>query len=205
MHASRASATRSPAPAGISRPPLLSASSPVAASQTKRARPPTCPPAALQVSPCCGRQCAAEFTETSLLSDSARRPSRSGDLRCARTPSVLQNVQIGATNVNQEPSPRAAHNEADIARKFASSDSGASRAPRIAGDVVAGSALAKARPVDYTPCAESALICSGAASRRGLPYAGSTRWQGHLGRFTGCGCGAGTAGQQQEAATVLSL
>ena len=29
------------------------------------------------------------------------------------------------------------------------------------------------------------LICSGAASRRGLPYWGSTRWQGHLGRFTG--------------------
>ena len=36
------------------------------------------------------------------------------------------------------------------------------------------------------------LICSGAASRRGLPYGGSTRfyggstrWQGHLGRFTG--------------------
>ena len=36
------------------------------------------------------------------------------------------------------------------------------------------------------------LICSGAASRRGLPYGGSTRfywgstrWQGHRGRFTG--------------------
>ena len=36
------------------------------------------------------------------------------------------------------------------------------------------------------------LICSGAASRRGPPYGGSTRfyggstrWQGHLGRFTG--------------------
>jgi hypothetical protein len=36
------------------------------------------------------------------------------------------------------------------------------------------------------------VICSGAASRRGLPYGGSarfyggsTRWQGHLGRFTG--------------------
>ena len=43
------------------------------------------------------------------------------------------------------------------------------------------------------------LICSGAASRRGLPYGGSTRfhggstrWQGHLGRLTGaCGCGRG--------------
>ena len=94
---------------------------------------------------------------------------------------------------------------ADIARKFASSGSGASRAPRIAGDVVAGSALAKARPAGYTPCAESpALICSGAASRRGLPYGGSTRRQGHLGRFTGCGAAAGTAGQQQKAATVLS-
>ena len=36
------------------------------------------------------------------------------------------------------------------------------------------------------------VICSGAASRRGLPYGGSTRfyggstrWQGHRGRFTG--------------------
>jgi hypothetical protein len=27
--------------------------------------------------------------------------------------------------------------------------------------------------------------------------------KGHLGRFTACGCGAGTGGQQREAVTVL--
>ena len=40
---------------------------------------------------------------------------------------------------------------ADIARKFASSGSGASRAPRIAGDVVAGSALARCRAGGLRP------------------------------------------------------
>jgi len=71
----------------------------------------------------------------------------------------------------------------------------ASRVPRIAGDVTAGSALVSCVLVSYAPCAERKaplLICSGAASRRALPYGGSTRfyggstrWQGHRGRFTG--------------------
>jgi hypothetical protein len=54
------------------------------------------------------------------------------------------------------------------------------------------------------------VICSGAASRRGLPYGGSTRFYGvQLGGkvigagFGGCGCGAGTGEQQREAVTVL--
>jgi hypothetical protein len=54
------------------------------------------------------------------------------------------------------------------------------------------------------------LICSGAASRRGLPYGGSTRfhggstrWQGHLGRFTGLRLRSGTGERQREAVTVL--
>ena len=54
------------------------------------------------------------------------------------------------------------------------------------------------------------VICSGVAGRRGLPYGGSTRFMGvqlggkaHLGRFGGCGCGAGTCEQQREAVTVL--
>ena len=54
------------------------------------------------------------------------------------------------------------------------------------------------------------LICSGAASRRGLPMGvqlgfmgvqlgGKVIWAGLL----GCGCGAGTGEQQREAVTVL--
>ena len=64
---------------------------------------------------------------------------------------------------------------------YASGGGGASRMPRIAGDVTAGSALVSCVLVSYAPCAERKaplLICSGAASRRGLPYGGSTRFYG---------------------------
>ena len=37
---------------------------------------------------------------------------------------------------------------------YASGGGGASRVPRIAGDVIAGSALASCVPVSYAPCAE---------------------------------------------------
>ena len=37
---------------------------------------------------------------------------------------------------------------------YASGGGGASRVPRIAGDVTAGSALASCVPVSYAPCAE---------------------------------------------------
>ena len=58
------------------------------------------------------------------------------------------------------------------------------------------------------------LICSGAASRRGLPYGGSTRfyggstrWQGHLGRFTGlrlrCGDWRAAAGGCHRASLMI--
>jgi hypothetical protein len=54
------------------------------------------------------------------------------------------------------------------------------------------------------------LICSGAASRRGLPMGVQLGFmgvqlggKGHLGRLLGCGCGAGTGEQQWEAVTVL--
>jgi hypothetical protein len=59
--------------------------------------------------------------------------------------------------------------------------------PRIAGDVTAGPALVQLRARELCAVRGKAplVICSGAASRRGLPYGGSTRWQGHLGRFTG--------------------
>ena len=61
------------------------------------------------------------------------------------------------------------------------------------GDVTAGSALVSCVLVAMRRARKAPLlICSGAASRRGLPYGGSTRFyggstrrQGHLGRFTG--------------------
>jgi hypothetical protein len=96
---------------------------------------------------------------------------------------------------------------------YASGGGGASRVSRIADDVTAGSALASCVPVSYASYAERRrlLICSGAASRRGLPYGGSTqfyggstRWRGHRAGLRGCGCGAGTGEQQREAVTVLS-
>ena|ERR1039458_6002000 len=67
---------------------------------------------------------------------------------------------------------------------------GASRVPRIAGDVTAGSALVSCVPVSYA---------LGAERRRGLPYGGSTRWQEPSGWFTGlrlrCGdCRAAAGG-----------
>jgi hypothetical protein len=83
---------------------------------------------------------------------------------------------------------------ARVHASYASGGGGASRVPRIAGDVTAGPAVATWRAGG--PCAVRGkaplVICSGAASRRGLPYGGSTRFyggstrrQGHLGRFTG--------------------
>ncbi len=89
---------------------------------------------------------------------------------------------------------RAPDNGGYARASYASGGSGASRVPRIAGDVTADSALVSCVLVGYVPGAERRrfLICSGAASRRGLPcggstrfYGGSTRWQGHRGRFYG--------------------
>jgi len=84
----------------------------------------------------------------------------------------------------------------------AGSTSGGSRtsqARRITGGLTADSGVPAGVPMGSGPCAEDAvLICPGAASRRGLPYGGSTRFngdstrrQGHRGRIAG---GAGTAG-----------
>ena len=89
-------------------------------------------------------------------------------------------------------------------------DAASQRDPRIAGDVTACSALVSCVLVSYAPCAEgAALICSGTASRRGLPMGvqlgfgvqlgGKVIWAGLL----GCGCGAGTGEQQREAVPVL--
>jgi hypothetical protein len=53
---------------------------------------------------------------------------------------------------------------------YASGGGGASRVPRIAGDVTAGPALASCMLVSGAPCTERRrLICSGAASRRDCP------------------------------------
>jgi hypothetical protein len=78
---------------------------------------------------------------------------------------------------------------------YASGGGGASRVPRIAGDVTAALPLSAACWWAMRGKAPL-LICSGAASRRELPYGGSTRFyggstrrQGHLGRFTGLRCG----------------
>ena len=86
--------------------------------------------------------------------------------------------------------------------------------PRIAGDVTAGPALVSCVLVSCAPCVERCrfLICSGAASasrrdclmgvqlgRMGVQLGGKVIWAG----LRGCGCGAGTAGQQREAVTVL--
>jgi hypothetical protein len=67
---------------------------------------------------------------------------------------------------------------------YASGGGGTSRVPRIAGDVTAGSAPL---PVGYASCAgrRRLLVCSGAASRRGLPYGGSTRFYGGSTRWRG--------------------
>ena len=78
---------------------------------------------------------------------------------------------------------------------YASGGGGASRVPRIAGDVTA--ALPMSAACWWAMRGKAPLlICSGAASRRGLPYGGSTRFyggstrrHGHLGRFTGLRCG----------------
>jgi hypothetical protein len=78
------------------------------------------------------------------------------------------------------------------------------QAPPAAVRCVTGAADRRRRDPRLCPCQRRAgelcavrgeaplLTCSGAASRRGLPYGGSTqfyggstRWQGHLGRFTG--------------------
>jgi hypothetical protein len=69
--------------------------------------------------------------------------------------------------------------------------SGTSREQRITGGVTAGSGVASWRADGLWTCVKgTVLICPGAASRRGLPYGGSTRShggstrrQGHLGRF----------------------
>jgi hypothetical protein len=60
---------------------------------------------------------------------------------------------------------------------YASGGGGASRVPRIAGDVTAGPALVSCVLVGYAPWKGAVLICSGAAGRRGLPYGGPTRFR----------------------------
>jgi len=52
--------------------------------------------------------------------------------------------------------PPTAHisGKAGTRASYASGGGGASRVPRIAGDVIAGSALASCVPVNYAPCAE---------------------------------------------------
>ena len=88
---------------------------------------------------------------------------------------------------------------------YASGGGDASRAPRIAGDVTAGSALTSCCAGGLRPVRGKAplSICSGAASRRGLlmgvQLGGKVIWAG----LQGCGCCAGTGGQQREAVTVL--
>src|SRR3954468_10612473 len=85
----------------------------------------------------------------------------------------------------------------------ASGGGGASRLPRIAGDVTAGFSLVSCALVSCAPCAEGAFDLLRRSCRRGLPYGGSTRfyggstrfyggstrWQGH----TGPTCGAAAA------------
>ena len=92
-----------------------------------------------------------------------------------------------------------------------SGGSGTSRARRITGGVTAALALPAGVPAGSGPCAEgTVLICRGAARRRGLPHGGSTRFHGGSTRRQGssglvrggCGCGAGTSGQQREAVTM---
>ena len=76
-------------------------------------------------------------------------------------------------------------------------------------------ALASCVPVGYGRARKAPLlICSGAASRRGLPYGGSTRFyggstrrQGHLGRFAGlrlrCGDCRAAAGGCHRASLMM--
>ena len=79
-----------------------------------------------------------------------------------------------------------------------SGGSGTSRVRRITGGVTAGSGVASGRADGSGLCSEgTVLLCPGAASRRGLPYGGSTRfyggstrWQGHLGWVRGAAAAA---------------
>jgi len=67
----------------------------------------------------------------------------------------LQNSLIWKPHRCSTEQPLAFHNGIGYARaSYASGGGGASRVPRIAGDVTAGSALVSCVLVSYAPCAE---------------------------------------------------
>jgi hypothetical protein len=116
---------------------------------------------------------------------------RRGGRWASRVARPAQNIRICVASPTVRRADGADQNGGYARASYASGGGGASRVPRIAGDVTAGCPC-HLRVVSYAPCAESRrLICAGAAGRRGLPYGGSTRfyggstrWHGHLGRFT---------------------
>ena len=124
-----------------------------------------------------------------------------------RTHRTAQNIRLGTAQLTSVTSEITIQIGGYACASSASGGSGASRAPRIAGGVTASLPLpAACRWALGRARKGAALICSGAASRRGLPYGGSTRfyggstrWQGHLSRFAGlrlrCGdCRAAAGG-----------
>ena len=65
-----------------------------------------------------------------------------------------QNTQIQTVSVLTEKHPMSPQNGGYARASYASGGGGASRVPRIAGDVTAGSALVSCVLVSYAPCAE---------------------------------------------------
>ena len=66
----------------------------------------------------------------------------------------IQITRFGATLGVHLGDQVADHNDGYARASYASGGGGTSRVPRIAGDVIAGSALASCVPVSYAPCAE---------------------------------------------------
>jgi hypothetical protein len=137
-----------------------------------------------------------------------------GDLQRAHP--ARHDQTSAATPITQIWTPRVLiHTEATAAQiggyacaSSARGGSGASWAQRIAGGVTAPP-LPAAVPAGSGPSRKARLICSGAASRlnclmgvqlgfMGVRLGGKVIWAGSR----GCGCGAGTSGQQREAVTV---